>query len=158
MSISIDLEERTTDEGVSAEYFLIVQEKNQKRSIPLGKANKTCTFMDGFKSPGHEARRNLATALSMEYQPPTPIMLEYFSSKTINDVLIAGEKANISPSKEVEILRALVKEISEIDPGLIRGTPEKVTQVGNKPADSVCEKIRKAYNHFFPYNQHKQNL
>lgn len=155
MVISAELEERTRDLGgiTQASYFLIIDEDGAKREMFVGKALKNCTFEDGHRTAEiHSDRRHLVTALSLPYSPPTPTILQYFSSTPLEDVVTGDVRSNIHPSNELAITRKILEQLAEIEPGIKTGSWEKLQKIGNHVVDpDVRRKIGIAYATLCPY-------
>ena len=151
--VTVDLYEHA--KGGEASYYLIIDEKS---GIHLGNARKKYTNADSTKTEQlteiHNWRRSLAAIFNVDYNLPTPNILQIFSTQKIEDIAVNGERANIHAMDEISFVRTIVEALAEIDPSITTRLPQQITYIGDHTADKeIMDSLRKAYQHF-TRNQH----
>lgn len=145
-----DLEERTRtfEKSASAEYFLIIKKEHGTQEIALGGYLKDCT-----KDNSPEYRKKLhepAEKLGINSDPPTPALLQYFSSKQLTDHVREGQKYNIHPVGEKFILKKILEELAKLDLSITgEDTPQQLTKIGGKELKGAeFSRLKKIYKIF----------
>jgi hypothetical protein len=147
--VEADLEERTRkfEESASAEYFLIIKTERGTQEIALGGYLKNCT-----KNDSPEYRKNLnapAEKLGINSDPPTPALLQYFSSKPLTDEIKDGQRYNIHPIGEKFLLKKILEELAKLDPSITGEGPQQLTKIGSKELKGIeFARLKKIYKIF----------
>ena len=102
----VELQERR--EGIEAIYFLIVHERGTSREHYLGKALKDTTYEASTRTPAHSECASIAANLKIGFDSPAPTILQPFSREKLEDVIIEGARANISPEKAESFFRKIL--------------------------------------------------
>jgi hypothetical protein len=145
MTLSIELVERR--EGAQAEYFLIVSERGSKQEYSLGKALKDSTFADNTRLVDlHTERRSIASNLSAGYDGRTPTILQIFSEKPLEDVVVDGERKNIHAGDETRLFRALLEKLG------LDGIQRITSIASRKVTEEFRGKLSQQYQKLFQYS------
>lgn len=147
--VTVDLYEHTKGEETS--YYLIIDESS---GIHIGDARKKYARSDATRTEKlteiHNWRRSISTIFRVDYNLPTPSILQIFSKQKIEDIVIKGERANIHPIDEIQLVRTIVEELARIDPRITGAkTLQKLTHLGDHTVDSkIMQYLQSAYKHF----------
>ncbi len=146
--VSVDLYEHA--KGENASYYLIFDDN---AGIHIGDARKKYTKSDATKTEQlteiHNWRRSLSAMFNANYDAPTPAILQLFSSKKIEDIIVGGERANIHAIEEISFVRTIVEALAEIDPSITTKAPQQITRIGDHAASKeIMDVIRKAHKYF----------
>lgn len=141
----VELQERR--EGIEASYFLIVRERGIEQTYKLGRALKDTTFADSTRTPAHSECMSIAANLKAGYGSPTPTILQPFSRAPLEDAIVDGERANISPEKAKTFFLKILKILGQ--DGI-----QRMAEAGGKTAKpDFKDSLDKEYQRLFPYSR-----
>lgn len=152
MVLSITIHERK--DGKRFAYSLLVCNEGEPVSHHIGYALKEWTYDTSVTFPLHVTRKTIASEIGINYDLPTPALLQLFSALKLEDRVENNSRKNISAGDELDLVGKVVRKIDEIDPGFFTGTPTITHIGGNEVTPRLVDRIRTIKE----YNYSPQNL